>query len=159
MVGLPRRTAIAAIMAGGTTIVPTALAQTAEGYTRTAGGLTIYLGVMPAEIIKGLPAMHGAVPAGPHEYHVIVAIFEAGSGARVSDATVTAKVSGVGLSGPERTMEPMSIADTITYGGFFSLPAAISIRLSWQFADELAIRRSSTQQPVVVALKYDHRGR
>ena len=41
MVGLPRRTAIAAIMAGGTTIVPAALAQTAEDYTRTAGGLTI----------------------------------------------------------------------------------------------------------------------
>jgi len=153
MVGLSRRTAIAAIMAGGTTIVPTVLAQTAEDYTRTAGGLTIYLGVMPAEIIKGLPAMHGGVPAGPHEYHVIVAIFEAGSGARVSDATVTAKVSGVGLSGLERTLEPMSIADTITYGGFFSLPGRDLYTI------ELAIRRSSTQQPVVVALKYDHRGR
>ena len=153
MVGLSRRTAIAAIMAGGTTIVPTALAQTAEGYTRTAGGLTIYLGVMPAEIIKGLPAMHGGVPAGPHEYHVIVSIFEAGSGARVSDATVTAKVSGVSLSGPERTLEPMSIADTITYGGFFSLPGRDFYTI------ELAIRRSLTQQPVVVAFKYDHRRR
>ena len=151
MVGLSRRTAIAAIMAGGTTIVPTVLAQTAEDYTRTAGGLTTYLGVMQAEIIRGLPAMHGGVPAGPHEYHVIVAIFEAGSGARVSDVTVTAKVSGVGLSGLER--EPMSIADTITYGGFFSLPGRDLYTI------ELAIRRSSTQQPVVVALKYDHRGR
>ena len=153
MVGLSRRTAIAAIMAGGTTIGPAALAQTAEDYTRTAGALTVYLGVMPAEIIKGLPAMHGDVPAGPHEYHVVTAIFDATSGARVSDATVTAKVSGLGLSGPERTLEPMSIADTITYGGFFSLPGRDLYTI------ELAIRRSLTQQPVVVAFKYDHRRR
>jgi hypothetical protein len=139
-------------MAGGATIVPAALAQTADDYRRTTGGLTIYLGVMPAEIIKGLPAMHGDVPAGPHEYHVVTAIFDATSGARVSDATVTAKVSGLGLSGPERTLEP-SIADTITYGGFFSLPGRDLYTI------ELAIRRSLTQQPVVVAFKYDHRGR
>jgi hypothetical protein len=69
---------------------------------------------------------------------------------RVLDATVTAKVSGLGLSGPKRTLEPASIADTITYGGFFSLPGRDLYTI------ELAIRRSSTQQPVVVALKYDH---
>ena len=103
-----------------------------EDYPRTAGGLTVYLGVMPAEIVKGQPPMHGGAPAGPHEHHIVVAIFDAASAARVSDATVTAKVSGLGLSGSEKTLEPMSIANTITYGGFFNLPGAdlYTIRVS-----------------------------
>ena len=46
-------------------------------------GLTVYLGLIPAEIVKGpsphsaeLP-MHGRIPRGPHEYHVVAAIFDA----------------------------------------------------------------------------------
>lgn len=58
---------------------------------------------MPAEIAKGQPsghpegAMHGGTPAGAHEYHVVIAIFDAASGTRISDASVRAKVSGLGL--------------------------------------------------------------
>ena len=64
--------------------------------SKTVDGLTVYLGVVPAEIIKGPglhsleQPMHGRIPRGPHEYHVIAALFDAASGARVSDATVTA---------------------------------------------------------------------
>ena len=95
--------------------------------------------------------MHGGAPSGPHEHHIVVAIFDAASAARVSDATVTAKVSGLGLSGSEKTLEPMSIANTITYGAFFNLPGAdlYTIRVS--------VRRPSSQQPVVLDFKYDHR--
>ena len=52
--------------------------------------------------------------------------------ARVSDATVTPKVSGLGLSGCEKTVEAMNIANTTTYGGFFNLPSAdlYTIRVS-----------------------------
>jgi hypothetical protein len=107
---------LAAIVAGSAAAVPAALAQVGEDYTRAAGGLTVYLGVMPAEIVKGQLTMHGGAPAGPHEHHIVVAIFDAASAARVSDATVTAKVSGLGLSRSEKTLEPMSIANTITYG-------------------------------------------
>src|SRR6516165_3698729 len=73
---------------------------------KAAGGVTVYLGVVPAEIVKGLPAtgtseqpMHGGVPKGPHEYHVVAAVFDVASGARISDAVVTAQISGLGLSG------------------------------------------------------------
>lgn len=152
MPGLTRRTAmVAAIGALSAGAMPGALAQAADDYTRSAGGLTVYLGVIPAEIVKGQPAMHGRAPGGPHEYHVVAAIFDAASAARVSDATVTAKVSGLGLSGSEKTLEPMSIANTTTYGGFFHLPGADLYTVT------LTIRRPGSQQPVVVAFKYDHR--
>jgi hypothetical protein len=90
--------------------------------------------------------MHGRAPGGPHEYHVVAAIFDAASAARVSDATVTAKLSGLGLSGSEQALEPMKIADTITYGGFFHLPGADLYTLT------LMIRRPSGQQSVVMDL-------
>ena len=66
MFGLSRRTAIvAAIVAGSAVAVSGAAVQAADDYTRSADGLTAYLGVMPAEIVKGHPpghpeqAMHG----------------------------------------------------------------------------------------------------
>jgi hypothetical protein len=129
------------------------VAQTVDDYTLTAGGLTVYLGVMPAAIVKGQPPMHGGAPGGPHEYHLVAAIFEAATARRVSDATVTAKMSGLGLSGPEKALEPMKIADTITYGGFFHLPGADLYTVT------LVIRRPGSQQPVVMDFKYDHRAR
>lgn len=37
--------------------------------SKTAGGLTVYLGVVPAEIVKG-PPTHVLLSKGPHEYQV-----------------------------------------------------------------------------------------
>jgi len=95
--------------------------------------------------------MHGGTPIGAHEYHVVVAIFDAGSGARISDARETAKVSGLGLSGPEKALEPMAIANTITYGGFFELPGADLYTVS------VTVRRPGAQARVILDFRYDHR--
>jgi hypothetical protein len=120
-------------------------------------GLTLYLGLIPAEIVNGpsphsaeLP-MHGRIPRGPHEYHVVAAIFDAATGARVSDASVTAQVAGLGLAGAKTKLEPMQIADTTTYGGFFHLPGfdLYTVRLT--------IDRPGAPQPIVLDFKYDHR--
>lgn len=68
--------------------------------------------------------MHGGPPGGAHAYHIIIAVFEAASGARVENATVTAMVSGAGhVGGSNLALEPMAIADTATYGGFIDLLA------------------------------------
>ena len=124
---------------------------------KTDGGLTVYVGIVPAEMVKGPPPhsaeqpMHGGAPRHGHQYHVVAAVFDAATNARVSDATVTAQVSGLGLSGTSKTLEPMQIANTTTYGGFFDLPGAdiYTIRLT--------IRRPGSQRPVVLDFKYDHR--
>lgn len=125
--------------------------------SKTAGGVTVYLGVVPAEIVKGLARgntserpMHGGIPRGPHEYHLVAAVFDKATGARVSDAAVTAEVSGLGLSGSKRKLEPMQIADTTTYGGFVELPGYDL------YTVKLTVERSGAS-PAVVQFKYDHR--
>jgi len=94
--------------------------------------------------------MHGGIPKGPHEYHFVAAVFDAASGARVSDAVVTAEVAGLGLSGSKEKLEPMQIAGTTTYGGFFDLPGFDL------YTVKLTVERSGAS-PAVLQFKYDHR--
>jgi hypothetical protein len=145
----------AALAMLGSGIVTSALAQ--EGLSKSAGGVTVYLGIVPAGIVKGPPPhsterpMHGRVPRGSHEYHVVAAVFDGASGARVTDAAVTAQVSGVGLSGAAKKLEPMQIASTTTYGAFFTLPGhdLYTVRVS--------VQRADASRPVRLDFKYDHR--
>jgi hypothetical protein len=96
------------------------------GY-RVADNVLIYLGVLPAAMIRGHPAghpeslMHGGVPAGADEYHVLIALFNAKTYERISNAEVSARVSEVGLSGVEKKLEPMHIAGTTTFGNYFEM--------------------------------------
>lgn len=128
-----------------------------NGQSRTAGGLTAYLGIVPAEIVKGPSPhsperpMHGRIPKGPHEYHIVVALFAAASGARVSDAAVTAQVSGLALSGASKKLEPMEIGGTTTYGAFVDLPGRDL------YTVKLTVRRAGGGAPVVLPFKYEHR--
>lgn len=137
-------------------VIGTAMAAN-SGEVKTSGGLTVYLGIVPAEIVKGPPPhsaerpMHGRVPRGPHEYHVVAAIFDAATGTRVSDASVSAQLFGVGLSGERKNLESMQLSGTTTYGAFFSLPGRDL------YTVRLAIMRPGVRQPVIIDFRYDHR--
>jgi len=91
-------------------------------------GVAIYLGVLPAEMILGHPKphteaeMHGGVPAGQHQYHVTVSLFDAASGKRISGVKVSARVYEINRAGTQKKLEPMLIADTISYGNYFNMP-------------------------------------
>jgi hypothetical protein len=151
---IARRMAVASVASVAVVIaVLAALAQSGGQAAQTAGGLTAHLGVVPAQIVKGHQTLHGGTPKGPHEYHIVAAVFDAAGGGRVTDATVTAKVSGLGLSGPVTTLEPMDIASSRTYGAFVYLPGAdlYTIRLT--------VTRPGGEQPAVMDFKYDHRRR
>ena len=134
-----------------------ALAQSGDGQSQTKDGLIAYIGVVPAAIVKGQasgnssPMMHAGIPRGRHEIHLVVAVFEANDGARVSDASVTAQVSALALGGPTKPMEAMDIAGTVTYGGFFDMSGAEL------YTVRLTIRRPGIPSPVVMDLSYDHR--
>ena len=125
--------------------------------SKTSGGLTVYLGFVPAEIIKGptptvsARPMHGGTPHGAHGYHVTVAVFDAATSARVPDASVTARFSGLGLSGSSTKLESMQIAGTTTYGAFVNLPGRDL------YTVKLSIDRPGGAQPVTMTFKYDHR--
>jgi len=148
---------LGAVVAALLFLFPVSSYPAAAQETLSKNGLTVYLGVAPAEIVKGPSAhsverpMHGRVPNGPHEYHVLAAIFDAATGDRVSNARVTAQVSGIGLAGAKKKLEPMQIASTTTYGGFFDVPGfdLYTVRLT--------IARPGEPQPVVFNFKYDHR--
>jgi len=131
--------------------------HSASEFTRsvlTVDGLTVYLGVIPAEVLQGHPAMHGPTPSGVHRYHVVAAIFDTTSGARITDAIVMARVSGLGLSGTEKALEHMNVADAVTFGGFFDLPGADL------YAVRITVRRPGSREPPrAFDFKYDHRYR
>ena len=98
-----------------------------SGY-RVVDNVLIYLGVIPAAMIRGEhppghseSLMHGGVPAGADEYHVLIALFNAKTYQRISNAEVSAGVSEVGLSGVEKKLEPMQIAGTTTFGNYFEM--------------------------------------
>jgi hypothetical protein len=123
---------------------------------KTADGLAVYLGLVSAAIVKGHPSghseqtMHGGAPSGPREYHLVIAVFDAATSVRISDAAVIAQVSGLGLAGDTKALEPMSIAQTSTYGGFFDLPGRDI------YTVKLKIQRPGTK-PVTVNFTYDQR--
>ena len=124
--------------------------------SKSANGVTVYLGIVPAQVVKselkpGEQPMHGHVPNNLHEYHVIAALFDAATGARVSDATVTAQVSGLGLSGPKRKLETMQIEGTTTFGTFFDLPGADIYTI------KLHVERPAPAPAADLEFKYDHR--
>lgn len=103
-------------------------ASAAEENYQVAHGLAVYLGVIPASIVRGHQewhpegAMHGGAPRGRYQYHIVVAVFDAKTGARVEKAQVTANVSGLGHVGAQNIeLESMLIAGTVTYGNFVEL--------------------------------------
>ena len=118
----------------------------------TSHGLTVYFGMVPAAIAEGIAgsSLHGVQPTAAHSQHLIVAIFNSVTGERVTDVTVTAKVTLPGFEPPEKPLEPMKIADTVTYGNLFDLsrPGIYRIRLS--------VSRTGTARPITIDLLYDH---
>lgn len=123
---------------------------------KVVDGVAIYLGVLPSEMVLGHPrshteaGMHGGVPAGKHQYHVLVAIFDAANGKRIANAQVKARVSELALSGAEKKLEPMHIADSITYGNYFRMPNTGIYRIQVQ------IRRSGVAQAIEAEFEYQH---
>lgn len=96
----------------------------------------IFMGILPAEMIQGHPqdhpenSMHGGQPTASGEYHIVIAIFDATSGTRITDANATAQVSEIGLAGNQKKLNPMLIAGAMTYGNYFTMPGNGPFRIS-----------------------------
>jgi hypothetical protein len=107
-----------------------------EGALRRAGDLVVYLGVVPAAVVHGHPpehtgrGLHGGAPEGRYVHHLLVAVFEEATGARVTNAAVTATIYGRRRSPETRiTLEPMTVSGAMVYGGFATLPPRDYYRL------------------------------
>ena len=133
-----------------------ALAAADDSYG-TADGIAAYLGVLPAQVVRGHAqahpegSMHGGAPGGRHSDHLVVALFDAASGDRIEDAEVTATVAGLGHVGSVRLrLEPMTIAGTVTYGEFVTFAGNDRYTIS------LEITLPGRDQPVRIDFVYRH---
>jgi len=98
--------------------------------SRIVDGHTVYLGVVPAEFVKGHEPghpereMHKGAPARRGQHHVMIAIFETATGKRVTAARVVARVSEPGLTQIQKKLEPMEIAGAMSFGNYFAMRSA-----------------------------------
>lgn len=129
-----------------------AIATETERHQRV-GDIDIYYGVLPAQVAgKHEPtheerAMHGGVPRGRDNYHLIVALFNK-DGTRISDAQVRATVAELGMAGTHKKLDPMRIDDTTSFGNYFAFHGAGPYRIT------LEIRMPGTSQPVEAVFDY-----
>ncbi len=135
----PSRRAALALAIAAVAAPRAATAQgTVDENSMVVDGVLAYLGVLPAAIVRGHPrshpegAMHGGVPDGRHQYHLVLALFDAASGTRIETAQVSANVMGLGHTGGTRLdLDAMTIADTVSWGTFIELPGRDSYQLSF----------------------------
>ena len=131
-----------------------ALADTASD-SKTVGNILIYMGLLPAEMIRGHPqqhpevSMHGGLQSGSGQYHVLIALFDSKTGSRIENADVSARVSEIGLAGDEKKLEPMQIAGTVTYGNYF--------RMAGRGPFKIALTIHVPGQPQEIRTTFEHR--
>ena len=92
---------------------------------KTVDGVTVYLGVVPSSVVTERPsvavqAMHDTGRVVPNSHHVLIALFDAESGERLS-GTVTADVSSRHGDDGTKPLEAMNIGGVVTYGNYFSM--------------------------------------
>lgn len=105
--------------------------------SQTVDDVTIYLGVVPARLVQGHStvagdpqALHGGTPQNRSSHHIVVALFDAKTGARITDARIRAGVGDRSYSGErDSPLEPMQIAGVMSYGNFFLMERAGTWRI------------------------------
>lgn len=94
---------------------------------KVVDGITVYLGVVPTELIRRYSAkreetrMHVGVPSGSGFHHVVVHFVDSRPHHSESKE-VRATVRPLGLAPEVRTLEPMRVGSADTYGNYFSMP-------------------------------------
>lgn len=126
------------------------------GQVARVNGIDVFYGVIPAEILRGHPAdhaerkMHGGVPRGSGQHHLIVSLFDVKTGQRIENAKVTARTGEPGLTPQRKDLEPMQFAGTVTYGNFFTMSSPGPYRI------EVDIRRPGDLKPAQAVFEYRH---
>jgi cytochrome c5 len=118
-------------------------------------GMTVYLGVVPADVIRSRPkeypkSMYGVAPFGAAQYYVTVALFDTPNGQRIDDAVVKARISTTMDAGPEKTLEPVTIAKVRSYGNYFAMGGAGPYKITVQ------VRRPSASNVIQAQFEYTH---
>lgn len=115
----------AAVALSAALLMGIANAQATHPAKDTSQGVVFHFGVVPAEIVQAHPSehpergMHGGASKG--QKHVVLALFDAGTEERISQADVQATLTLMGGSGVTKRLQPMTVGDQPSFGGFFSM--------------------------------------
>ena len=118
-----RRTASAGLLLACTILSAAAVTD----FEKHADGLAIYMGVVPAQLLRGnadashLATMHGGLPSGSGSHHLVIAIYDEPTQRQVDGADVVATVTPLGPGTTRRKLHPMQIGTSATYGNFFPM--------------------------------------
>lgn len=119
------------------------------GQTKTVGGVVIYLGMVPAAVLRqdsnNYPAHEvRKIPSGKHVHHVMLALFDRPGGERITDAVITARVAPLALGGPSKPLDPMMVAGVLTYCNYFRVSPLDTTVI------QVEIRRPDAARPIRV---------
>ena len=121
----------------------------------TVSGMEVYLGLISAEALRAYPpeaaerSMHGGVPRGTGQYHVNVSLFDAKTGAAITDAQVEVEVDEVGMTSESKKLEPMMTGNAASYGNYFKLRGKAS------YVIIVRVRKPDSSRPVEA--RFDHK--
>lgn len=139
-------------------ILTLTMGQAVASESAEVGGIRAYFGMVPAALIDAAALRHGRdyeawTRSGPASdaHHLLVALFDAPSGERITDAeVVVAHLQPSGGSNLKK-LNTLHIGDAITYAALMSL-SGHSVH---QF--EIRVRRAGTGDPVIFHYRYDTR--
>ncbi len=119
------------------------------------GDTTVYFGVIAGDTIRAYPKeypqkTYGVPPSAPAQYYITVAVFDSASGQRVDDAAVRARVSTASGSGPEKTLQPVTIAESRSYGNYFAMGGAGPYKIT------VNVKRPGSADTAQAQFEYTH---
>ena len=109
-------------------------AANADPNHRIVGNMDIYLGVTPANRLRGFPggsperSMHGGVPGGDDYQHVNITLLDHKRSAPITGAKVDIRVEQPALTGDTKVLEPMPFGGG-SYGNYVRMRADKSYRI------------------------------
>lgn len=120
------------------TVAASARAAEDLSFRKNVADYWVYLTVMPAELISGLPPWEpGATPSQPpaarYTHHVMVSLFDYRSGRRITDAKVQARVAALRFSGTQKALESTSVAEGQLYDWLFPMIGRGPFRIDVEF--------------------------
>ena len=133
---------------------PVASAVSGQDFA-VVGGTTVYFGVVSGDAIRSHPKeypqkVYGVPPIGPAQYYVTVALFDTPSGQRIEDAVVKSRVATTAGSGPEKTLQPITIANSRSYGNYFAMGGAGPYKVTVQ------VKRPGAPDVIQAQFEYTH---
>ena len=124
---------------------------------KTVNGIDVFYGVVPANIVQAHIREHGATPMHRKSFfardlqHLVVTLYDAKTAQRISDASVSATITPLGMNPQTKNLEVMKIDDTISYGNYFSMPPGDT-----RYRIAVSIKRPSDHMPAKAEFEYRH---